>query len=192
MIFMTIRFFKITLFPSIAVLLGTAMLLSCGNDIREVKKLMPEEAGPEMTGLDLELVYSDSARIKYRVITPEYRKFAGRDEKYEEFPKGIHVISYDADGHEMATIQSKYAKKLEDEELWEARNEVVIVNAEGKKLETELLYWDMKKALIYSDRYVRLTADGQIIEGNNGFESDQNLHRPVFKNVTGQVEVEKH
>lgn len=29
--------------------------------------------------------------------------------------------------------------------LWEARNEVVIINAEGKKLETELLYWDMKK-----------------------------------------------
>lgn len=74
--------------------------------------------------------------------------------------------------------------------LWEARNEVVVVNAEGKKLETELLFWDMKKEIIYSDRYVRLTADGQIIEGNNGFESDQNLNNPVFKNITGKVEVE--
>lgn len=45
----------------------------------------------------------------------------------------------------IGSIKAKYAKKLEDEMLWEARNEVVIINAEGKKLETELLYWDMKK-----------------------------------------------
>lgn len=167
------------------------MLLACKNDIREVKKLVQEENRPEMAGSGLEMIYSDSARIKYRVLTPEYLKVTEGKEKYEEFPKGIHVISYDKDGKEIGSIRSKYARKLEDEELWEARNEVVIVNAEGKKLETELLYWDMKKALIYSDRYARLTADGQIIEGNNGFESDQNLNHPVFKNVTGQVEVEK-
>ena len=61
----------------------------------------------------------------------------------------------------------------------------------GKKLETELLYWDMKKELIYSDRYVKLSADGQIIEGNNGFHSDQNLNHPVFENISGSIEVEK-
>ena len=75
--------------------------------------------------------------------------------------------------------------------LWEARNEVVIVNAEGKKLETELLFWDTNKGIIYSDRYVRLTSEGQIIEGNNGFQSDQNLEHPVFYGITGKVEVEK-
>lgn len=75
--------------------------------------------------------------------------------------------------------------------LWEARNEVIVINAEGKKLETELLYWDMKKEQIYSDRYVRLTSGGQIIEGNNGFVSDQNLEHPVFLSITGNIEVEK-
>ena len=112
-------------------------------------------------------------------------------EKYEEFPKGIHVLSYDPAGKMIGSIKAKYAKKLEDEMLWEARNEVVIINAEGKKLETELLYWDMKKELIYSDRYVKLSADGQIIEGNNGFHSDQNLNHPVFENISGSIEVEK-
>lgn len=171
--------------------MGAIMLLACKNDIQEVNKLLPPDQRPEMTGNDLVMIYSDSAKIKYKVITPEYLKIKREKEKYEEFPKGIYVISYDQTGKEIGSIKSKYARKLEDEMLWEARNEVVIINAEGKKLETELLYWDMKKEIIYSDRYVRLTADGQIIEGNNGFESDQNLTRPVFKNVTGQVEVEK-
>lgn len=182
---------RIPYIKSITVLLGTVMLLSCKNDLKEVNKFAPPEERPEMTGENLVMIYSDSARIKYKVMTPEYVKINKENEKYEEFPQGIHVISYDTDGSMMGSIQSKYAKKLEEENLWEARDEVVIVNAEGKKLETELLYWDMQKERIYSDRYVRLTADGQIIEGNNGFESDQNLNNPVFRNITGQVEVEK-
>ena len=167
------------------------MLLACKNDIKEVNALAEREKRPDMTGENLELVYSDSARIKYRVLAPEYIKVNREKEKYEEFPKGIHVLSYDPAGKMIGSIKAKYAKKLEDEMLWEARNEVVIINAEGKKLETELLYWDMKKELIYSDRYVKLSADGQIIEGNNGFHSDQNLNHPVFENISGSIEVEK-
>lgn len=188
---MSNRLLPIFCIKSITVLLGAVMLLSCKNDIQEVNKVAADENRPEMTGRNLEMIYSDSARIKYKVITPEYLKVTQGKEKYEEFPQGIHVISYDNEGKETGSIKAKYAKKLEDEMLWEARNEVVIINADGKKLETELLFWDVKKEIIYSDRYVRLTADGQIIEGNNGFISDQDLNRPVFRNITGQVEVEK-
>ena len=183
---------RILYMKSIIVLLGAIMLLACKNDIKEVNALAEREKRPDMTGENLELVYSDSARIKYRVLAPEYIKVNREKEKYEEFPKGIHVLSYDPAGKMIGSIKAKYAKKLEDEMLWEARNEVVIINAEGKKLETELLYWDMKKELIYSDRYVKLSADGQIIEGNNGFHSDQNLNHPVFENISGSIEVEKH
>ena len=182
---------RILYMKSIIVLLGAIMLLACKNDIKEVNALAEREKLPDMTGENLELVYSDSARIKYRVLAPEYIKVNREKEKYEEFPKGIHVLSYDPAGKMIGSIKAKYAKKLEDEMLWEARNEVVIINAEGKKLETELLYWDMKKELIYSDRYVKLSADGQIIEGNNGFHSDQNLNHPVFENISGSIEVEK-
>ena len=182
---------RILYMKSIIVLLGAIMLLACKNDIKEVNALAEREKRPDMTGENLELVYSDSARIKYRVLAPEYIKVNREKEKYEEFPKGIHVLSYDPAGKMIGSINAKYAKKLEDEMLWEARNEVVIINAEGKKLETELLYWDMKKELIYSDRYVKLSADGQIIEGNNGFHSDQNLNHPVFENIPGSIEVEK-
>lgn len=75
--------------------------------------------------------------------------------------------------------------------MWEARDRVVVINGEGAKLETDLLYWDMTQERIYSDRYSKLTANGDIIESSEGFESDQNLKNPVFKNITdGKVEVE--
>lgn len=179
------------IYRSIAILLGMVMLLSCRNDIAKVNRITMKVERPQMSGEGLVMIYSDSARIKYKVITPEYLKISEKDKKYDEFPKGIYVISYDSDGKILASVKADYAKKLEDEMLWEGRDNVVVTNADGKKLETELLWWDMKKEFIWSDRYVRLTADGQIIEGNSGFESDQNLINPVFKNITGQVEVQK-
>lgn len=176
---------------SIIILSGIVMLLSCKNDIKQVEALPDETNQPEMLGYELELVYSDSARIKYRVLTPEYVKTAEGVEKYEEFPKGIHVISYDEDGKVIGSIKAKYAKKLEEAMLWEARNQVEVINAEGKKLETEQLFWDMKEETIYSNRYTKLTSGNQILEGNTGFTSDQNLNHPVFFGITGQVEVDK-
>lgn len=61
----------------------------------------------------------------------------------------------------------------------------------GKSSKPNYSIGNMKKELIYSDRYVKLSADGQIIEGNNGFHSDQNLNHPVFENISGSIEVEK-
>ena len=89
---------RILYMKSIIVLLGAIMLLACKNDIKEVNALAEREKRPDMTGENLELVYSDSARIKYRVLAPEYIKVNREKEKYEEFPKGIHVLSYDPAG----------------------------------------------------------------------------------------------
>ena len=183
-------FSRIINFQSIIVLLGTVMLLSCKNDVQDVNRIAVGDARPEMTGHELEMVYSDSARIKYKVITSEYIKMTEGKEKYEEFPKGLYAISYDKDGKMIGSIKCKYAKKFEEKNLWEARNEVVVVNEEGKKLETELLYWDVEKQIIYSDRYVKLTSGEQVIEGHKGFKSDQDMNNPMFYGITGKVEID--
>ncbi len=183
-------FSSIINFQSIIVLMGAIMLLSCKNDVQDVNRVATGEVHPEMTGYELEMIYSDSARIKYKVITAEYIKMTEGVEKYEEFPHGLYAISYDKEGKKLGSIRCKYAKKLEDENLWEARNEVVVVNADGKTLETELLYWDVEKQVIYSDRYVKLTSGEQVIEGHKGFKSDQDMNNPMFYGITGKVEIE--
>ncbi len=175
----------------IIILLGMVMLFACKNDLNKVKLLTEQTELHEMEGEDLVLIYSDSARIKYKIRTPLYYKVHTEEGQYDEFPRGIHVITYDTAGNVVADIRSKYAKELKEEKLWEARDQVVVTNADGTKLETELMYWDMGKRLIYSDRYSRLTANGNVLESSDGFESDDKLERPVFKNITdGRVEVE--
>ena len=80
---------RILYMKSIIVLLGAIMLLACKNDIKEVNALAEREKRPDMTGENLELVYSDSARIKYRVLAPEYIKVNREKEKYEELQKEL-------------------------------------------------------------------------------------------------------
>lgn len=172
-------------------MVGTIMLFSCKTDLNEINKISSRENMPDMVGYNVELWYNDSTRLKNYVSTPEYIKHSG-EMKFEEFPKGIHTELYGENGELVGSLTSKYAKKMDDSNLWEVRDQVVVLNAEGKKLETELLYWDMEKELIYTHVYACLTTGEQVINGHNGFESDQHLKNPVFKKVTGVVEVENN
>ncbi|MDR2131365.1 MAG: LPS export ABC transporter periplasmic protein LptC [Odoribacteraceae bacterium] len=175
-----------------AFLLLAAMGLvhACKTDMNEVNKIILRENMPTMSGENMKMWYTDSARLKYYVSTPKYDKYDEESRKYEEFPQGLHVVSYDTAGVADGTLDAGYARRMENQNLWEIRNQVVVTNAEGKKLETELLYWDMDKGWIYTGQPVRLTSGDQVIEGNEGFESDQQLHQPVFKKVTGRLELE--
>ncbi|MDR0545268.1 MAG: LPS export ABC transporter periplasmic protein LptC [Odoribacteraceae bacterium] len=172
-----------------ALLLFLLALQACKTDMREINKIMNRENMPALSGENMQMWYTDSARLKYRVITPRYDKFT--DERaYEEFPLGLYVTSHDATGAITGTLQSRYAKRVENQNLWEIRDSVIVTNAEGKRLETDLLYWDMDKEWIYTAQPVRLTSGDQVIEGNNGFESDQQLNTPIFKKVSGRLELE--
>ena len=54
------------------------------------------------------------------------------------------------------------------------------------KLETEVLYWDELKDLIYSDRFVKITNEDQIVMGT-GFESDPRLNKRKIKKVSATI-----
>jgi hypothetical protein len=54
---------------------------------------------------------------------------------------------------------------LDDKKLWELRDSVVAVNEKNERLETELLYWDQTKDLVYTDRFVRITSEDDVVMG---------------------------
>jgi len=178
------------IYKSIVALLGATMLLSCENNIKEVESITTEETRPEIYGENVEFIFTDSTRIQYKAYAIEFLEINTEDEVYKEFPKGGRVISYNEDGSQAWNIKSNYAKFLDEEQLWELRNDVVVVSDDGKTINTELMYWDQKKQKIYSEQYVRITQkDGQMIEGNS-FTSDDKLNRIVLSRVSGEVFLE--
>lgn len=116
-------------------------------------------------------------------------KFEG-DNPYIEFPIGLHARFYNADNQISSTLRAGYGKSYSEKKLLEVRSDVVIVNLEkGERLNTEKLFWDQAKHIIYTDAYVKITGPDKIIFGK-GLEADEKLNRRTLKQISGEIMVE--
>jgi LPS export ABC transporter protein LptC len=182
---------KYNIIKSIVILSGIAMLLSCENSMKEVQSLTTNQNLPVQQGKEVEFIFTDSTKIQYRAYAVEFVETDSEEEGLlREFPKGGKIISYDKDEKTAWEIKANYAKHYPKNELWELRNDVVAKSADGKTINSELMFWDHKKKLIYSNQYTRIiTDDGQVLEGTS-FSADEDMEEFRLKNVSGEVYLE--
>jgi hypothetical protein len=57
-------------------------------------------------------------------------------------------------------------------------------------LNAEELIWDQNKKKIYSDKFVKVTTEDEIMFGN-GFESNEDFSEYKVKKLTGQLKIDK-
>jgi LPS export ABC transporter protein LptC len=141
---------------------------------------------PAVTGKNITSQFTDSGKIQLKFITPLIEQYSNKESQYSEFRHGLTAIFYDGKPTPAASVTGKYAKYTNEDNLWELKDSVVVINENKDKLETELLFWDQKKDLIYTDRFVKITSDNQIIQGF-GFESDSHLRKRRIKKVTATI-----
>jgi len=135
-------------------------------------------------------VYTDSGRIQLIMTTPLMERYTDNDSPYSEFRSGIRVTFYDGGKDPVGSATANYARYTEKKKLWELRDSVVVVNETNDKLETEQLFWDQEKELIYTDRFVEITNEDQTVRGI-GFESDTRLRKRKIRNVTATIYLEE-
>jgi LPS export ABC transporter protein LptC len=171
------------LFKVIVIVSG--MFLSCENKIKFIPKsdllILPTQ-----TVKNFETVLTDSGRIQLIMSSPLVESYDKGDLPYSEFRSGIKVFLYDGHKEPLATVSSKYAKYNKTNDLWELKDSVVVVNENNDRLETEVLFWNQEKDLIYTDRFVKITNDDQIIQGF-GFESNSHLQNRKIKKVSATI-----
>lgn len=166
------------------------LFISCkNNNIEQIKAFSHPPGAPEVVAENLDLHYSDSAIIRFRLKCPKLLIFQDEEEPYKEFPNGFQIEQYDRNKKITSSIKASYGKYYEKKELWEAKQNVVAVTEEGDSLKTELLYWDEKKAIIYSDQFVKIIQKEQIITGV-GFESDLQMKKWKIIKPKGTVVIE--
>lgn len=169
----------------------TLYITSCApNSAEDLKAVEQNENTPSLKIYDLTSLISDSGVVKYKISTPEMMQYDLKVEQYTEFPKGIQITSLEKDGKMNADIKGDYAKFLKKKELWELRNNVQAVNFEGNLINTELLFWDMSKHRIYSDKFIKITTKKQIITGV-GFESNEDFSKYTIQQINGIIELEE-
>ena len=139
---------------------------------------------------DLTILSSKNGVLSYRFWTPLLERYELAREPYMEFRKGIKIETYNDSTRQVeSTLTANYAIFLENQELWEAKGNVVGTNAKGQKLETQQLFWNQKTKRIYSNVDSKVTQGSDVIIGV-GFESDETFSDFTFRRPQGRVEVD--
>jgi LPS export ABC transporter protein LptC len=175
------------IFFSFAILLA-ATIQSCENKITVIPK-SDLLTLPSLTAKDFKTTVLDSGLLQLELSAPILEKYDNSDPPYSEFRTGIKVLLYDGKEIAQAKVTAKYAK-CTDNNLWELRDSVIVLNDKNERLETEILYWDQEKDKIYTDRFVKITSEDQITQGI-GFESDSHLTRRRIFKVTAEISIDE-
>jgi len=175
------KIFRLTLFLPILSLI----LFACEKKNEKIPK-SDFLSLPSLSVREFETIYSDSGKTELILTSPLMEQFDNVAEPYYEFRLGIHVDVYDKKKSPTGSVISKYAKYTRSNNVWELKDSVVVINENKDKLETEVLFWDQAKDLIYSDRFVKFTNEDQIVMGT-GFESDPHLRKRKIKKVSATI-----
>jgi LPS export ABC transporter protein LptC len=169
----------------VSLVLTVLFFLACTNDMREVQALSKPRLRASQVGDSVTMLYTDSARLKLMVKANRLLLF-DKDvkEPFTVLPKGVFVTFFDEDEKVSATLRANYGVRYDGSGKMMARNDVQVVNRRGEKLETEKLTWDEKQQRIYTDAFVKITTDRQVIMGT-GMESNQDFSKYEIKKVTG-------
>lgn len=166
-----------------ALLICMLLYSSCTNSLNDIKKIASkEEDKPISTSTGVEIIYSDSAKVKARLTTPFMINFDDPKKPYYEMPKGVRIVFFDDELKEKGTITSDYAIQLEKENMIEFRKNVVATNARGETFRSEELFYDQNNKKLYSNKPVQITMSaGNVINGTD-FNSNESLYPWTINN----------
>jgi len=170
--------------------LTSAFLLfsSCENDMSIVKKIAsPTEASKE-TGKDVVALYSDFGKVKAKLIAPVMNHVDDEKNPYTELPSGLTLFFYTDSLKVQSQLTAGYGISYDKSDEMLARNNVVVTNIFGDKLESDELVWNQRTEKISSDKYVTITTKDEIIFGD-GFESNDDLSNYKIKKIRGTLQV---
>lgn len=166
-------------------------LFSCsGGTNRAESDIVASDSTAVMSTYGVTTLISDSGRISYKIEAEEWSIFNKRRPPYWSFEKGLYLEKYDRNMNIEATVKCDTAYYFNEDKLWKLLGNIDIKNSKNEKFQTDTLYWDQGKEMIYSDAYIRIEQGDQITEGY-GFSSNQNLSVWQIKNTKGIYAIEE-
>lgn len=173
-------------------MVGMFFLFSCGNSNEEIDAFQEKEKLPQLISTDIIIEYSDSARLKARIKAPLLKEY-GPPENFTVIPHGVDVYFYDARGKVISTMHADSAIIRRNSDLMESYRNVKVVNEDGEKLETEVLFWRQSPKEsdreLFTDAFVTITKGDEIFYGN-GLKATESFNKYRIMKPQGSMYIE--
>lgn len=160
-------------------------IVSC-NDTGNTEILLYD--GPQQQVENVELYYTEHDILKAKMAADLLYEFQNGD---REFPKGVYIEFYDAFGQLSSILSSQHAFYFKEEDKWRARGNVEVKNVgKNEQLNTEELFWLPKEQKIFTDKFVTIRQQSDVIYGE-GLDAAQDLSSYQILKPTGTLEIEE-
>lgn len=144
------------------------LLVSCSateEDKENMKEL--EEDIPLQEAFNVTYLYSDSAVIQARLEASHVIEKQIDDELVSFFDEGLVLYFYGPSGEVESQMTAQEGTMDMKTGVASARGNVVITNYENERLESEELFWDKEKDMIWTHEFVRIYTKDQIVYGDS-------------------------
>jgi LPS export ABC transporter protein LptC len=175
-----------------ALFLGMLSLSACENSLNDIQKIASkEEDKPISTSTGVDVIYSDSAKVKAHMTTPLMIEFDDAKKPYREMPKGVKIIFYEDDLSVKGTVIADYAIEREKENIIEFHKNVVVTNAQNQTFKSDELIYDEGKKTFHTDKPVEINLGNGSIMYGVGANSNASLYPWHVERSTGVFPVEE-
>ena len=162
------------------------LLISCDSEMAEEAEKTNYQ-GPLRTLDNAEIIHSDSARLKARILADKVYNMQNGD---REAPEGMFITFYEKDGSKSSTLKADYAYFTEENKIWHAQGNVIVHNIENQEtLKTEELFWDPQSGDVSTEKFVKIETPEEVITGT-GLVAKQDFSTWSLKQPEGIFVIE--
>ncbi len=138
--------------------------------------------GPIVESTNVQTLFSDSARLKFKLRAPLEQQYEQGDMWYR---KGVLLTFYDREGRIQNTLRGNVGHFDKAKNIYHVRGHVEVVSSvKHERLDTEELFFDQNKQRIYTETFVRIETATEVLTGT-GLTANQDFSRYTILHPTG-------
>jgi len=171
-----------------------ALCISCGKGGKDASVVSVDTKSiPAVHTENIRTLISDSGITRYNLQAKVWDIFSHVDDPYWYFPEGVYAERFDSLFQVEGNIKADTAYYFVKKELWRLIGNVFVKNMEGRTFETTELFWNQRASANATDAFstrepVKITEpDGTVIDGRQGFKSNQSLSYLVLYSSGGEL-----
>ena len=167
----------------ISIVVMAVLLAACFSEPTKLAEMELYE-GPSIESTDVRILVSDSAVNKILIMGARQLKHQNGD---LEFPEGMEATIYNHLGEPVTKLTALQAYQNAGENIYRAVGDVFVTNLQKKEtLRTEELFWDPEKEIIYTEKFVTIKTEDDLIPGE-GLIAPQDFSTFEIKRPTEAV-----
>lgn len=166
-------------------------LVSCTNSTEEIDNITGNSKAYKMDkATDVTIYYSEKAKVKAILTAKEFLRNDNAQPPYIDVKKGLKVEFLNDSQAIESTLTAVSARIFENEGNVIVRENVQVVNKEGKRLNTEELVWNQKLDRFYTDKKVTITTPPNQKMYGDGLEANSDFSWYKIDNLKGEIAVD--